>query len=125
MMLGNVQLTDLFLVELLQYITFIVGLVPMLQRRNAVLNAPRSSRFNSKLGQYELVTHIERDHEDAVVLEFAFQDGRIIDSRVAQVDVFEGPADVHAFAPLVLSADGIPDLPVHRQVGRPVAVRDG
>ena len=71
------------------------------------------------------MAEIERDHEDAVRLVFARQEGRIIDFRVAQVDIFEGPADVHAFVPLVLSANGIADLPVHRQIGRPVAVRDG
>ncbi len=53
------------------------------------------------------IAEIEREHQDAVVLVFARQDGLIIDSCVAQIDIFEGPADVHAFVPLVLSADGI------------------
>ncbi len=73
----------------------------------------------------KLIAEIERNHEDAVLLVFARQEGRVIEFRVAQVDIFEGPADVHAFVPLVLSANGIADLPVPRQISRPVAVRDG
>jgi len=62
----------------------------------------------------KLVAEIERDHDDAVLLIVARQQGWIIDPRIAQINIFEGPADVHAFVPLVLSADGIADLSIHR-----------
>ena len=62
----------------------------------------------------KLVAEVEGDRENAVGLIVADQDGRVIDLRVAEIDVFEGTAKGQPLAPLVLGANGVANLPVHR-----------
>ena len=86
--------------------------------------APRLLYPFRRFAWLELVAKIDGNNEDAVFLVLTLQNRRIIDPRIAEVDVFEGAADGHTVAPLVLGTDGVADLPVDGQIGCPVAVRD-